>query len=246
MNDTRDIEPHPHFFRGLFSTLALMALLLAAGAFVVAFAAALSGCATEGGGLPPGALEFVTNHFDSVISGAGGASSVEESVVQNPGGDAGDAAAPDVFETQRHGDTEAAPAPDGSAPLGLCVEDNAAISWKYGGFDGSKAAEDPATQIRDLKLSGDGLSYKWAKGDLSNWGLSKTDAGALACAFWWDGSRWVGGKFDWISTSRTTRDFKNIRGRYHGWDPDRFFAAKRRAFCIISKDGKRRTNLLEE
>ena len=113
-------------------------------------------------------------------------------------------------------------------------------------MDGSKAKEDPATQIRDLRISGDGLRYAWAKGDLSNWGLSKTDAGALACAFWWDGKQWVGGKFDWISTSRTTRDFKNIRDRYHGWDPDAFFAAKRRAFCIVSAVGRKRTNLLEE
>ena len=219
--NVNDIEPTPPApaFRGCLFALLFMGLVI--GAVQVALVA---GCASAPE-LPEGALEFVTNYVDRIISGAGGASSQDahgahaESDVPQPGGDAGDAAA----------------APD-SPP----------ISWKYGGVDGSKAREDPATQIKDLRISGDGLRYAWAKGDLSNWGLSKTDAGALACAFWWDGRQWVGGKFDWISTSRTTRDFKNIRDRYHGWDPDAFLNAKRRAFCIVSADGRKRTNLLEE
>ena len=218
MNDKRDLEPYPHFFRGLFSTLALMALLLAAGAFVVAFAAALSGCASAPE-LPEGALEFVTNYLDRISQ-------------EKPTSDAGADSDAEPSEGPAM-----SPAPGAVAPP---------IAWKCGGFDGSKAREDPATQIRGLRISGDGLSYRWAAGDLSNWGLSRTDAGALACAFWWDGSRWVGGKFDWISTSRLTRDFKNIRDRYHGWDPDAFLNAKRRAFCIVSADGRKRTNLLEE
>ena len=237
--NVNDIEPtHPApAFRGCLFALLLTGIVI--GAVQVALVA---GCASAPE-LPEGAIEFVTNYVDRIISGAGGASSDRPSdvateegcVVSNPGGDAGDAAEPEIQTTEHTEHTED-PAPD-SAP---------AIAWKYGGVDGSKAKEDPATQIRDLKISGDGLSYAWAKGDLSNWGLSETDAGALACAFWWDGSRWVGGKFDWISTSRTTRDFKNIRDGYHGWNPDAFFGAKRRAFCILSKDGKRRTNILEE
>ncbi|MBR1608005.1 MAG: hypothetical protein IJ678_00140 [Kiritimatiellae bacterium] len=120
-----------------------------------------------------------------------------------------------------------------------------ALAWNFGGFDGSRAVEDPATQIRGLSVSSSGMSYKWAAGSLKNWGLADTDASAIAAAFYWDGSRWVGGKFDWISTSRTTRDWKNVRDRYNGWNPDAFFAASRHAFCIVSKDGKKRTNLIE-
>lgn len=231
VNDIEPTAPAPAFRGCLF---ALLFMAFAVGAVQVALVA---GCASAPE-LPEGALEFVTNYVDRIISGAGGASSQDahgahaESDVPQPGGDAGDAAAPENQTTEH---TEG-PAPD-SAP---------AIAWKYGGVDGSKAKEDPATQIKDLRISGDGLSYAWAKGDLSNWGLSKTDAGALACAFRWDGKQWVGGKFDWISTSRTTRDFKNIRDHYNGWDPDAFFAAKRRAFCILSKDGRKRTNLIEE
>ena len=56
--------------------------------------------------------------------------------------------------------------------------------------------------------------------------------------------KWVGGKFDWISTSRTTRDFANIRSGYNGWDPSAISKADRCAFVVVSKDGKRRTNVI--
>ena len=131
----------------------------------------------------------------------------------------------------------AKPAKSGGAPV---------IEWKFGGFRGENAVEDPETQIADLRITRSRLSYRWAQGGCEKLGAtSKTDAEhTLACAFYWDGSRWVGGKFDWISTSRTTRDWKNINEHYNGWNPDAFWAAPRRAFCIVGKEGRRRTNLL--
>lgn len=135
-------------------------------------------------------------------------------------------------------DPAPAEAPATAAPSGALV-------YRYGGFDGSRAAEDPATQIASLHITRSKLTYKWTQGNLRNWGLGDADAGALACAFYWDGSGWIGGKFDWISTSRTSRDWNNLNGRYNGWDPDAFWSAPKRAFCIVSRDGKRRTNLLE-
>lgn len=137
-------------------------------------------------------------------------------------------------------DPAPAEAPATAAPSGALV-------YRYGGFDGSRAAEDAATQIAGLHITRSRLSFKWAKGGCENLGAtSRTDTDhTFACAFYWDGSRWVGGKFDWISTSRTTRDFKNIDDHYHGWNPDAFWSAPRRAFCIVSRDGRKRTNLLE-
>lgn len=120
------------------------------------------------------------------------------------------------------------------------------MDWRFGGFDGSRAVEDDRVQIGSVKMGRDRMTYKFTRGDLSAWGLSREDAGAIAAAFYWDGEKWVGGKFDWISTSRTSRDFKNIIDHYNGWNPTAFFAAKRRAFCIASRDGKRRTNLAED
>lgn len=130
----------------------------------------------------------------------------------------------------------AKPAPSGGAPV---------LVWRYGGFDGSRAAEDPNTQIKDLHITKSKLTYKWAKGSLKNWGLADTDAGAIACCFFWDGKQWIGAKTDWISTSRTSRDFKNLNEGYNGWKPELYWAAPKRAFCIASRDGKKRTNLLE-
>lgn len=130
----------------------------------------------------------------------------------------------------------AKPAKSGGAPV---------LVWKYGGFDGSRAAEDPNTQIKDLHITKSKLTYKWAKGSLKNWGLADTDAGAIACCFFWDGKQWIGAKTDWISTSRTSRDFKNLNAGYNGWKPELYWAATKRAFCIASRDGKKRTNLIE-
>ncbi len=119
------------------------------------------------------------------------------------------------------------------------------LVFRYGGFKGGNALEDPATQIGAVKMSRSGMSYKWTKGDLGNWGLAHTQTDALACAFFWSDKEqaWIGGKFDWISTSRTTRDFKNIDDGYNGWRASEFWSAPRRAFCIVSKDGRVRTNL---
>lgn len=121
------------------------------------------------------------------------------------------------------------------------------LVFRYGGYKGAGAKEDPDTQIGALHMSKSGMSYKWTKGNLGNWGLAHTSAGALACAFYFDEKEgaWIGGKFDWISTSRTTRDWTNVRAGYNGWKPDPFFGAKKRAFCICSADGRKRTNLVQ-
>ncbi len=148
-------------------------------------------------------------------------------------------------------ETEPEPAPDTpeSAPEPEPEPSQTAttnkIAWRYGGVDGSKARETDAARIGSLKISQSGLSYKWEKGGCEQLGAtSRSDCDhTLACAFWWDGSQWVGGKFDWISTSRTTRDFKNIDSGHRGWEPAKFRAAKRKAFCIMSANGKLRTNL---
>lgn len=200
--------------------------VLASLAFVACWilVATQAGCTTDGK-FPPGALEFVTNVAQRVEA------KIEERKNESPDKGADEAAAP---QTTKPSVSTASSAP---APGSLV--------FRYGGFDGSRAVEDPNTQIADLHMTRSGLRYKWAKGNLRNWGVTPdTNADALACAFYWDGKQWVGGKFDHISTSRTTRDFKNLED-YKGWRSGPFFSAPKRAFCIVSQDGKRRTNLLE-
>lgn len=131
--------------------------------------------------------------------------------------------------------------PDGEAPP------SPTLVFRFGGFDGSKAKEEPGCRIGSLRMDRDGMSYKWLSGGCEALGAS--DRGdyskTLACAFFWDGSRWIGGKFDWISTSRTSRSFENIHDGYGGWDASAFFSAKKRGFCIVSADGRKRSNFVE-
>lgn len=148
-------------------------------------------------------------------------------------------------DTKHDSDPVAEVGGDGETPSLHGASATGSLVWRYGGFDGSKSVEDANTQIKDLHMSKTGMSYKWAKGNLRNWGVTPdTEAGALACAFYWDGKQWIGGKFDHISTSRLTRDFNNLDG-YNGWKREPFFSASKRAFCIVSEDGRKRTNLLE-
>lgn len=118
----------------------------------------------------------------------------------------------------------------------------------FGSPNCSKATEDPNAQIKDLKIDKNGLSYRWAKGGCENLGAtSKSDySHTLAVAGYGDGKTFRCSKFDWISTSRTTRSFENIYDGYNGFDAGAFFHAQKRCFFIMSKDGKRRTNILTD
>ena len=122
------------------------------------------------------------------------------------------------------------------------------LEYRYGGFKGGKAKEEPGCRIGSLKVGKDKLAYKWEAGGCEALGAKdKADySQTVACAFFWDGKKWVGGKFDWISTSRTSRGLENIRDGYGGWDSTSFFSAKKHGFCIVSKDGKKRSNFIED
>ena len=119
-----------------------------------------------------------------------------------------------------------------------------ALRWSFGGIDGSGASKTSAS-IGGLSASGGGMSYRWTGPTLSSWGLSNTSAGAYACFFVQrsDGA-WVGGKFDWISTSRTTRSFENILHGYNGWSLAGVPNPCPCAFVIVSSDRKKRTNVI--
>ena len=144
----------------------------------------------------------------------------------------------------KHNNANGGGDPSVNGGVNQAVVENAKFDWCYGGLNGSKAVEDANAQIKDLKISGNNMSYGWTKGNLRGWGLADSSADALACVFYKDGKTFKGGKFEWISYSRKTRSFGNITARYNGWDPNKFFAATEYAFCICSKDGKKRTNYI--
>ena len=234
MNDITEYR-RLKFFEALRFVLALAVCLGA-----IALLAFCHGCAAPPA-LPEGSYDFVTNSIQRAVT------QLEKTRERDANDDSPSSPSSSVSsstgEHEENGEGAQASSDSPSSPSSPVV-----LDFRYGGFKGDKAAEDPATQIKGFKFSSSGMGYSWAKGDLSNWGLARTDAGALACAFYEDPAtgRWIGGKFDWISTSRTTRSWENIRGHYNGWDPDAFFAAKKHAFCIVSRDGKRRTNLITD
>ena len=120
------------------------------------------------------------------------------------------------------------------------------LNWSMGGFKGSGALMHSGAVVGSLSVKSNGMSYRWVSGGCEQ--LGAADKGdhtkTLACLFYLDASgKWQGGKFDWISTSRTTRDFKNIHDGYGGWNPSAFAAATEYAFVIVGTNG-RRTNVI--
>ena len=120
-----------------------------------------------------------------------------------------------------------------------------AFPFNYGGISGRGAALS-SPRIKGLRISGQNLSYSWAGPNLSAWGLGHDNySGAYACLFVQrsDGS-WVGGKFDWISSSRTSRHLENVFHGYEGWSLGGVPNPCSAAFVIVSADGRRRTNVI--
>ena len=121
--------------------------------------------------------------------------------------------------------------------------DFASLQWKFGGFDGAKAKLD-SPRLSGLKAGSKSISYKWETG-LSCWGLSNGDAGALACFFVErEDDSVVGGKFDWVSTSRATRNLTNVFEGYGGWSLDGVPNPAKCYFVVVSKDGRKRSNIV--
>ena len=90
------------------------------------------------------------------------------------------------------------------------------------------------------------MSYKWASGGCELLGAADRDDASCIAALFVQGAdgAWYGGKFEWISTSRTSRSLGNIEGGYNGWPTDSIGKARGFAFVITSKDGRRRSNVI--
>ncbi len=118
-----------------------------------------------------------------------------------------------------------------------------ALSWRYGGVSGG-GYQQSGVEISHLKTSRNDLSFKYNK-DLSAWGYGHGDASAYACMFVQTTSgNWVGGKFDWISSSRSSRDLKNVTSGYGGWSLAGVPNPCPVAFVIIDPKSKRRSNVI--
>jgi len=117
------------------------------------------------------------------------------------------------------------------------------LSWSYGGFNGSGAAASEVT-LSGLNISGGGMSFTYVK-DLSAWGLGGGDIGGVASLFVKNNAgKWVGGKFDFISSSRSSRSFTNINDGYNGWSLSDVPNPCEAAFVIVKADGSKRSNVI--
>lgn len=119
------------------------------------------------------------------------------------------------------------------------------LHWTYGGFNGANAERVDGVKIALDSVTYSGLRYHYEEGNLNYISKQNThdNPDCLACLFCHECGEWRGGKFDWISTDRLTRDFANIKSGYHGWDKNAIKNADAYAFVIVSKDGNLRTNV---
>lgn len=206
----------------------------------IAVVAHCGGCASEG--LPPGTYDFVTNSVQRAVTAAQKAAEEYsrredgENATEEPAAGSGRVAgaSSDASGSSASSEADASPAP--------------VLDFRFGGFKGGKAVEDPRCRLSSPKITADSISYKWETKAPSDWARNRTEKGNLviAAAFYWDGARWVGGKFDWTDESRNSRSCENIHDGYGGWDAAAWKSAKKRAFCVVSADGKYRSNLLED
>ncbi len=211
------------------------------GLHCLAFALLLAGCGT-----PPDWTVAEISGTNAIHRAMGRVETVAPAAEQSEsaqGEEAGTSAQP------TEGGESPAPVVDtpSASPASSDAVDFAALDWCWGGFKGGSAKPVDGVEITALKVTADGLSYKWARGGCEKLGASSsTDySQTLACFFVRIDGKWQGGKFDWISTSRLSRDFKNVREGYGGWDKNAVLKASEYAFVIVSADGKKRTNIIK-
>ena len=117
-----------------------------------------------------------------------------------------------------HNSSDAPPHDPGQTPTPTPTPGDAvpfaSLQWAFGGFDGSKATLS-TPRLSNASCNGKVLYYKWDVG-LAGWGLSHGDAGAVCAAFIERNGQWIGGKFDWVSTSRASRELKHMES-YNNW-----------------------------
>jgi hypothetical protein len=118
------------------------------------------------------------------------------------------------------------------------------LKWTFGGKPNGAGARNGGVVISGARFSSNGVSFTYVK-DLSAWGYSSGALGGIACLFVQKtNGQWVGGKFDWISSSRRSRSFENVFSGYVGWSLADVPNPCSAAFVIVSPDGDRRSNVI--
>lgn len=110
-----------------------------------------------------------------------------------------------------------------------------AISWHTSSGPSCQGATQVMTLSADIDGSGDSVSFTFSS---YPWG----GAAGLGHFFWWNGSTWEGGKFDWIrSGGQGVKILENVHGGYNGLQTPASGTAV--AFAWTNEDGTERSNL---
>ena len=177
-----------------------------------------------------------------------GRTSAGDSVTSSPSGQVSpSSSSPSAASANHHNDETGFEKPSGTGVSGVAdAVEFSSLDWCWGGLKAGGAQPADGCRIGSLKVTSGGLSYKWEQGGCEKLGAASREdySQTLACLFVRIGGRWQGGKVDWVSTSRTTRDHKNIRDGYAGWRKDAIEAADAYAFVIVSKDSEKRSNVI--
>ena len=113
-----------------------------------------------------------------------------------------------------------------------------AIRWHTGSGPSAKGARRVMTLDGEITTDGRFVRFSW---DRYPWGGNN----ALGHFFVWDGTRWVGGKFEWITPpGQGMKTLSNIRGGYNGLRPPSRGTPV--AFAWTSADGRERSNLVKD
>ena len=117
------------------------------------------------------------------------------------------------------------------------------LQWVYGGFKANGAVLS-TPRLSNASCNGRVYYYKWDVG-LNSWGLGNGDAGAICAVFIERDGKWIGGKFDWVSTSRSFRELKHLES-YNTWPSSGIKLPLRGkvAFVVVSANGKLRSNVI--
>ena len=126
-------------------------------------------------------------------------------------------------------------------PSGTDAVPFSSLVWTYGGFNGSSAILG-TPRLSGASCNGSTYSYKWDVG-MSAWGASDSDYSKSICAVFIErNGQWVGGKFDWVSVSRTSRGLGHLEF-YSGWN-ESLPLSGRVAFVVVNANGKARSNVV--
>lgn len=146
------------------------------------------------------------------------------------------------------GEITTKPNKDSGKPDSLDQLDFNLFNFTYGGFKANNAVmTDVSPRISNLRFDKRSLYFTYDRG-LDGWGFSHSDPGAICAVFFKNTEgRWVGGKFDWISTSRTSRELKHCTTEptYSNWTMAGIPNPCEAAFVIFDRVGRQRSNVLK-